>query len=204
MGLKIMRTKILIAVLVGVVIATGLGFTVRARDDDEDRSGPNRGRTDGDMLNVLKEKVKKLDIDDDLSDVEKGEQPDPSLLIGPKGRVRINSGMVVSSPSGSPSTMTVEIWKLRLNVDVSEARIIPEQNTGTTTSTTTAIALGIGNKVSVKGQMNPDTGVVKAKVVHDHSLRRQNVSKLQEKMRELIMKLREIQQRLGLPLIPLP
>ena len=198
-----MRTKILVAILIGVFIATGLSLTVSARDD-EDRSGPNRGKREGDMLHMLKEKVKKLDFDDDeLPDVEKA-QPNPSLFIGPNGKVRIISGMVVSSPSGSPSTMTVEIWKLRLNVDVSEARIIPEQNTGTTTSTTTATALGIGNKVSVNGQMSPDTGVIKAKVVHDHSLRTQNVSRLQEKMRELIMKLREIQQRLGFPLTPLP
>lgn len=198
-----MRTKILTAVLIAVLTTVGLGLTVSAREG-EDRSGSNRGKNDGDMLNVLKEKVKKLDIDDHLSDVEKGEQPDPSLLIGPKGRVRINSGMVVSSPSGSPSTMTVEIWKLRLNVIVdNETRIIPEQTTSTS-STSTLMALAVGNKVSVKGQMSPDTGIVKASVVHDHSLRTQNVSKLQEKMRELIMKLREIQQRLGLPLTPLP
>ena len=193
-----MRTKILTAVLIGLLVTTGLALTVRARDDD--RSGSNSGRRDGDvMLKKLEDKAmkfkEKFEVEDeDLPDVEKGNQPNPSLFIGPNGK-GIISGMVVSAPSGSPSTMGVEVWRLRLNVDVSEARIIPEQNTGTTTSTTTAMA--VGNKVSVKGQMNPDTGVVKASVVHDLSVRAEKVSRIQKRIEELLRKLNELRERLG-------
>lgn len=119
-----------------------------------------------------------------------------SLYFGPQGQVRIISGEITSIGTATPAIDGIKIWGISLNVDVTGANFIPA---GATIS-----GLKVGDKVNIKGTINKDTGVITASTVHSLVTTQQDVVKLQLQITELIKKIRELQEKFGLPLTPLP
>src|SRR3989344_4834986 len=186
--------KILLTVLAAFVVIAALGFTVSARENDN-RAGSDRGASD--EVRMLKEKIKKFEIDDDdLPNVENLPHRNPSLFIGPRGQARILNGTVMENSGGaSSSRLIVEVWKTRLTVDASQAMVKPREGEN---------LLAVGHKVSVQGAINADTGIVGARVIQDHSAAQARVDPICRQMSELLRRLNDLRARLGLTPVSLP
>ena len=146
-------------------------------------------------IKKLEQNIEKLEKFE-LPDVESSKEHPSSLYIGPQGQVRIISGEITEITTTTPAVDGIKVWGINLKVDVGSAKFIP--------SGTTASSLKVGDKVNVKGTINKDTGIITTSTVHLLSKPQQNTDALLNQIRALITKIREIQQRLGLPLTPLP
>lgn len=129
----------------------------------------------------------------ELPEVESAGDHPSQLVVNADGNVRIINGEVTGV---SGSSFTVKIWGLSLAVDASGATFLPR---GTTTPT-----VQNGDRVSIRGRVNGGTGVVSATTVNILTPRSNQANELFERLTKLIMRLRELQARLGLPLTPLP
>jgi hypothetical protein len=97
--------------------------------------------------------------------------------------------------SSTPAIDGVRVWGISLNVNVTNARFSP--------AGTTASSLKAGDKVNIKGTVD-SSGIITASIVHLVSAPQQNISEMHARIIELIKKIRELQQKFGLPLTPLP
>ncbi len=131
----------------------------------------------------------------ELPEIESTKEHPSSLFIGPEGQVRIINGELTTIGTATPVVDGIKVWGINLSVDVGSAKFIP--------AGTTASSLKVGDKVNIKGTVD-GTGKITASIVHAISVRQQNIGKLQAQITELIKKIRELQQKLGLPLTPLP
>lgn len=138
------------------------------------------------------EKLEKFE----LPDVESTKTNPASLFVGPQGQFRVISGEIMSVGSTTPVIDGIKVWGISLTVDVTNAKFIPA---GTTNSN-----LKVGDKVNIKGTVDA-TGKITASIVHSLTVRQQqNITEMQTQITELIKRIRELQQKLGLPLTPLP
>ncbi len=176
-----MKKYLLFAAIFGLIV---FGFTALARSENSEN--------DSKKLNKAVEKLEKFE----LPDVESVKENPASLFVGPQGQVRIISGEITAIGTSTPQIDSIKVWGLTLSVDVANAKYIP--------SGTTASSIKVGDKVNVKGTINKDTGVIKADTVHALTLHQQTINDLTSRIRELIVKIRELQQLAGLPLTPLP
>ena len=94
------------------------------------------------------------------------------------------------------SMIDVKVWGLTLKVDTTGANFIP--------SGTNAETLKVGDKVNIRGTMDQATAVIKASTVHSLSARKLLNDNILSQITKLIERLRELQQKAGLPLTPLP
>ena len=175
-----MHKKIIGFILAGVM---ALALPSLADDDDDEPKIRLRG---------LERVIEKLESFE-LPEIESVREHPASLFVGPKGEVRILSGVITATAS---STITVKVWGLSLSVDITNARFIP--------AGVSASSLKIGDKVNVKGSINNDTGVIRAATVHGLTPRLRLADELFNQIRKLIELLRELQAKAGLPLTPLP
>ena len=130
----------------------------------------------------------------DIPDVESTSERPSTLFIGPQGQARIYRGEVTAA---ADPTLTVKIWGLSLVVDISGARFLPANVSGS--------GIHSGDRISVRGTMNKDSGVIKAATVHDLSIPPLHpANPFLDQLTKLIERLRELQTRLGLPLTPFP
>ena len=178
-----MRRNLIISVVVGVALATA---PVLAHDEDEVKEVKPKAITRG--LEKIIERLENFE----LPIVESPRETPPSFFAGPHGEVRIHSGEITALAS---TTMSVKVWGLMLSVNTSGARFIPDG---------ALASLRVGDKVNVKGTISAATGAVTASVVHALSSRRRLTDELINQINRLIERLRELQQRAGLPLTPLP
>ena len=182
--------KYLIAVLliVGVALAASSAFAL-----NENENGTPSGKK-GD-LKKLEKAVERLE-NFELPEVESTKPHPSSLFVGPQGQVRIISGELISLGNTTPTIDGVKVWGLKLEVNMANARFTPA---GATHS-----SLQIGDKVNVKGTIDQTTGKIQASIVHALSARGRLSDDLSSQIRKLIEKIRELQQKAGLPLTPLP
>ena len=133
----------------------------------------------------------------ELPDVESQRDNPASLFVGPQGQTRIIRGEIVSlSATSTTGIDEIKVWGMTLKVDMTGANFIPA---GTSKET-----LKVGDKVNVKGTMDQTTGVIKASTVHSISVRQRVTDNILSQITKLIERLRELQQKAGLPLTPLP
>ncbi len=179
-----MRTSFVVSMIAAAAMIALPVFAVENGDDDDD----DDRRTSSSIQKII-ERIEKID----LPDVESPKEHPQDLFIRPQGRVVIHSGevTVVTDP-----TITVKVWGLSLQVNIDQARFIPE-------ATTTRSSLKVGDKVNIDGTISRDTGQVSAKRVHVLTQRQRMVDELIRKINDLIARLRELQLRAGLPQTPL-
>jgi hypothetical protein len=89
----------------------------------------------------------------------------------------------------------VKAWGLSFAVNTAGAKLLPN---GTTMS-----SIVIGSKVNIRGSINASSAVT-ATTVNLITPRPAIADELMKRINELIVRIREIQARLGLPLTPLP
>ena len=184
-----MKKYLIVALLVaGVALAASSAFA----DDENDSGKPKVGKGELKKLERLGERLENFE----LPEVESHKPHPSSLFVGPQGQVRIISGELVSLGNVTPTVDGVKVWGLSLKVNMGNARFTPA---GTTHS-----SLQIGDKVNVKGTMDQSTGEIQASIVHALSARGRLTGDLLSQIRKLIEKIRELQQKAGLPLTPLP
>jgi len=132
----------------------------------------------------------------ELPDIESTKINPSSLFLGPQGQVRVISGEITELGNTTPAVDGVRVWGVNLKVDTGSAKFIP--------SGISHSALKIGDKINIKGTINKDTGIITASIVHSLATAQQNVSAIQAQITELLKRIRELQQKLGIPLTPLP
>ena len=133
----------------------------------------------------------------ELPEVESFKEHPASLFVGPQGQTRIIRGEITSlSGTTTPAIDEIKVWGLTLKVDMTAANFIPS---GTSKET-----LKVGDKVNIRGTMDQATGVIKASTVHSISARKRVTDDILSQITKLIERLRELQQKAGLPLTPLP
>lgn len=186
-----MRKYLFIAAVV-LAIAV-IASSALARDDDE-KNGPNKGSNLG-QVKKLEKTLERLEAFE-LPEVESTRTYRPSLFLGPQGQARIISGELINLGNATPAVDGIRVWGIDLRVDMGSARFSPR---GTDRSD-----LQIGDKINVKGQVDEGTGVITASLVHALSSRHRLTDELFEKITKLIERLRELQEKAGLPLTPLP
>ena len=172
-----MKKYILLIFLIGFGLVT---FSVLAKSDE---------------VKKLEQSIEKLEKFE-LPNIESTKINPSSLFVGPQGQVRIISGELTAIGNTTPVMDGVRVWGINLSVDVGSAKFIPAGST--------ASSLKVGDKVNIKGTIDKDTGKITALIVHSLSTRQRNINEMQAKITELIKKIRELQQKLGLPLTPLP
>jgi len=177
-----MKKLFLPVIIISLVL---VGYSVFAKNEKSENNAIKK-------LEKAIEKLEKFEI----PDVESTKENPSSFFVGPQGQVRIINGTITEIGSTTPATDGVKVWGLNLRVDRSNTKYIP--------AGTTASSLKVGDKVNIKGTINQDTGVISASIVHVLSKPEQTVDELKAKIRELIEKIRELQQKAGLPLTPLP
>ena len=180
--------------IVAVVLAVGVVASSVLAHDDDDKGGPNKGSSlgQGKKLEKTLERLEALE----LPEVESPRTHLPSLFLGPQGQARIISGELINLGNATPAVDGVRVWGIDLRVDMGSARFSPR---GIERSD-----LQIGDKINVKGQIGEGTGVITASLVHALSSRYRLTDELFEKITKLIERLRELQEKAGLPLTPLP
>lgn len=170
------------------MLLLGLGliaFSVLAKSDQQQTN----------EVKKLEQAIDKLEKFE-LPDIESTKTNPASLFIGPQGQVRIISGELISIGVATPAIDGVKVWGISLAVDVTNAKFIP--------SGTTASRLKVGDKVNIKGTID-NAGKITASIVHSLTARQQqNITGMQAQIMELIKRIRELQQKLGFPLTPLP
>jgi hypothetical protein len=153
------------------------------------------GKGEKNAIEKIEKNIEKLEKFE-IPDVESTKENPSSFFVGPQGQVRIISGTITEISTATPATDGVKVWGLNLRVDRSNAEYIP--------AGTSASSLKVGDKVNIKGTINKDTGVISASIVHLLPSPEQTINELKSKITELIERIRELQQKLGLPLTPLP
>jgi len=183
-----MKKYILLAIF--LLVSGLLTFSVFAKSDNQQ----NNGQKQNNELKQVDQLIEKLE-NFTLPDVESTKTNPSSLFIGPQGQFRIISGELTSVGSSTPAIDGVKVWGVSLNVNVTNAKF---SSTGTTAS-----SLKVGDKVNIKGTVD-SAGTITASIVHLVSAPQQSTSEMQARIIELIKKIRELQQKFGLPLTPLP
>lgn len=183
-----MKKYLILTFLIGLSL---IAFSVLAKSNNQQ----NNGQQQNNEVKQLDKAIEKLE-NFTLPDVESTKINPSSLFIGPQGQFRIISGELTSIETVTPAVDGVKVWGIKLNVDVSNAKFNP--------AGTTASSLNIGDKVNIKGTVNKDTGIITASIVRSLAATQQNVSGIQAQITELLKKIRELQQKLGLSLTPLP
>jgi len=183
-----MKKYFILTFLIGLSL---IAFSVLAKSDNKNNNGQQQNN-EAKQLDKAIEKLENFTI----PDVESTKINPSSLFIGPQGQVRIISGELTSIGTTTPAADGVKIWGINFSVDVSGAKFNP---TGTTAS-----SLKVGDKVNIKGTINKDTGIITASIVHSLATTQQNVNAIQAQITELLKRIRELQEKLGLPLTPLP
>lgn len=172
-------------ILVSLLSLGLVAFSVWAKSDQSQSNEVKK-------LEQSLEKLEKFE----LPDVESTKTNPSSLFFGPQGQARIISGEIVSVGTTTPVVDGVKIWGIVLTVDMTNAKFIPA---GTTVSD-----IKVGDKVNIKGTVD-NSGKITASIVHSLTVRQQqNITEIQARILELIKKIRELQQKLGLSLTPLP
>jgi hypothetical protein len=125
-----------------------------------------------------------------LPEVESTKEHPSSFFVGPHGEVRVISAEITSVAS---TTLGIKVWGLSFNINTPEARFLPQ-----------GASPRVGDKVNIKGKIDKNTGVISANTVHLLSSRGRMIDELFRQILKLVERLREIQQKAGLPLTPLP
>lgn len=121
-----------------------------------------------------------------------------SLTIGPNGNIRITGGEVKAV---SGNSLTVGVWGLNLNVDISGATFIgnlPLLDNSSTTASSTGSQVNVGDKVLIAGTIDPSTTVIKAQWVRDLSRQSQNIDAIKSRIKQLLDLLRSLQEQFQL------
>ena len=184
-----MKKYLLIALL--LVGVTFVASSVFARDEGNNDK-PKVGKGETRKLENLSERIENFE----LPDVESPKQHPSSLFIGPQGQTRIINGELTTLGNTTPAMDGVKVWGISLKVNMGNARFTPA---GTTRS-----SLQVGDKVNIKGTIDQASGEIQASIVHALSARNRLTDDLLGQITKLIEKIRELQQKAGLPLTPLP
>jgi len=180
--------KILVIFTVFVLTLSVASSTVLAENDDSKKEEKALGK-----IEKALERLERFD----LPEIESIRDNPASLFVGPQGQTRIIRGEITSlSATSTPGIDEVKVWGLTLKVDMAGANFIPS---GTSRET-----LKVGDKVNIKGTMDQATAVIKASTVHSLTARQRVNDDIWAQITKLIERLRELQQRVGLPLTPLP
>lgn len=180
--------KKILVIFTVFVLAISIASTVLAKDDDSDKEEKALGKVEKAL-----ERLERFE----LPEVESVREHPASLFVGPQGQTRIIRGEIMSlSGTTTPAIDEIKVWGLTLKVDMTGANFIPS---GTSKDT-----LKVGDKVNIRGTMDQTTAVIKASTVHSLSARKRVTDDILEKITKLIERLRELQQKAGLPLTPLP
>lgn len=174
------------------VLSFALVVTSAVVADDEDE---NHGQKKGELKRLGKtiERLERFE----LPEIESSGEHPASFFVGPKGQVRVIAGEITELAGAvTPPVDGVKVWGLNLKVNMENANFIPPG--------TTRASLKVGDTVNIKGRMNKDTGVIEAATVHALSSRDRMADELFQQILRLIEKIRELQQKAGLPLTPLP
>lgn len=179
-----------ILVLFGVFVLALLvaSSTVLAKDDESEN-----GQKAEKKIEKALERLERFE----LPEVESFREHPASLFVGPRGQTRIIRGEIISlSGTTTPAIDEVKVWGLLLKVDMTAANFIPA---GTNKET-----LKVGDTVNIRGTMDQTTGTINASTVHSISARNRLTDNILAQITKLIERLRELQQKVGLPLTPLP
>src|SRR3989344_8763344 len=180
--------KKILVIFTILVLAFSVVTTVLAENDDSKRETKALGKVEKAL-----ERLERFD----LPEVESQRDNPASLFVGPQGQTRIIRGEITSlSGTSTPGIDEVKVWGLTLKVDMTGANFIPS---GTSRET-----LKVGDKVNIRGTMDQATAVIKASTVHSLTARQLVNDDILSQITKLIERLRELQQRAGLPLTPLP
>ncbi len=155
----------------------------------------NDSNSNKNEIKKIEKSIEKLE-DFQLPDVESSTEHPSSFFIGPQGQVRVISGEVTLISTTTPQIDGVKVWGMDLKVNVGSAKFNPA---GAALSD-----LKVGDKVNIKGTLDKNTGVINASIVNILSLNSKTIDDLTNQIRALIIKIRELQQKAGLPLTPLP
>ena len=177
------------SIFIVIVLCIGLvAFSALVLAKSDSNSNKNE-------IKNLEKSVEKLE-DFQLPDVESSIEHPSSFFIGPQGQVRIISGEITAIGTTTPQIDGVKVWGIDLKVNVGGAKFIP--------AGTVVPDLKVGDKVNIKGTIDNATGVINASIVNALSVRQKTIEDLASQIRALIIKIRELQQKAGLPLTPLP
>lgn len=109
-----------------------------------------------------------------------------TLTINGNDMVQLNRGKVVSV---SGQTLSVSVFGLTLTVTASAS---------TTLAGVADIAhINVGDTVSVKGIIDPASGVIAAMVIRDESQNQQLIDSIRQQIQTLLDQLRKLQQQAG-------
>ena len=182
--------KKILVIFTVVFLAIGIAAsTAFAHETDESKNGHKAEK----KIEKALEHLERFE----LPEVESFKEHPASLFVGPQGQTRIIRGEITSlSGTTTPAIDEIKVWGLTLKVDMTAANFIPS---GTSKET-----LKVGDKVNIRGTMDQATGVIKASTVHSISARKRVTDDILSQITKLIERLRELQQKAGLPLTPLP
>jgi len=173
-----------------VVLALTVGTAI-AKADNDDENGNKNGNGLMKGIEKISERLERFE----LPAVDSLAANPPSIFVGPQGQTRIIGGEITTLGNATSSTDMIKVWGITLSVNTENAQFIP--------AGTSHAALKVGDKVSIKGTTT-DSGIVLASVVHALSDRQRMVEELFSQVTKLIEKIRELQQKAGLPLTPFP
>lgn len=183
--------KKLFIILTVVFLAIGIAASTAFAENDDDDS--KKGNNSEKKVEKALERLEKFE----LPEVESQRDNPASLFVGPQGQTRIIRGEITAlSATTTPGIDEVKVWGMTLKVDMTASSFIPS---GTTKET-----LKVGDKVNIRGTMDQATGVIKASTVHSISARKRVSDDILAQITKLVERLRELQQKAGLPLTPLP
>lgn len=161
--------------------ASTMAFAHESEPND-DRSGPGRGQAVASLVRNNDDLLKQGDV--------------ARLVVDPDGKF-VASGLVVNSSSltttatGTVSgTINAKLFGINFTIGVNNARI----EGGVATSTATTVA--VGDKLSIRGSINPATGAIVAERIVDHTLLSRQTGDVQAKIAELLRQIEQLRQQL--------
>jgi polyhydroxyalkanoate synthesis regulator phasin len=120
-----------------------------------------------------------------LEKKELGTSSPSSLVITPPGGVTMTN---VDLEEINDTNLKVGLFGLSFNIDASSAKILGGGREVEISD------LNVGDKLLIKGTV--ESGVIKAFLIHDRSLRKKRLEELREKIRTLLEKIRQLQEEL--------
>ncbi|GEM_PF-4104463 len=187
--------KILVIFGAFVLALLVAGSTVLAENDNSEKGKSEEKKIERAEAKVEKalERLEKFE----LPEVESQRDNPASLFVGPQGQTRIIKGEITSLTGTSTlATDEVKVWGMTLKIDMTASNFIP--------SGTSKATLKVGDKVNIRGTMDQATGVIKASTVHSISARKRVTDDIFSQIVKMVERLRELQQKAGLPLTPIP
>ena len=201
-----MKHKLFLGVVLVVIIVAVFSLArvfVYAQGESENSNAGGNGA--GNALGLTLGNNPNSGDNSQSSESEQGNQSTQSgMNIGAQGQVRVTNADAVSF---SGNSLSIKIFGLPLTVDTTSAQItgalsLPPLPTSSSTASSTAMptqtSIASGDKVSVNGTIDPNTGIIKATVVHDLTADNQSTSNIRDRINQLLQMINQLRAQLGM------